>query len=91
LGWSAGGRKGRGFVREVEVQEDGRDDGRIGQEREDPHLGAADGTQERQQVVDACEQDGPTDSGRGGGPPSDRRPRSARLIRRPATHRPSGQ
>jgi hypothetical protein len=35
------GREGRGFVREVEVEEDGGDDGRIGQEREDPHLGAA--------------------------------------------------
>jgi len=54
LGWSAGGREGRGCVGEaltprnvrcagprLEVEEDGRDDGRIGQEREDPHLGAA--------------------------------------------------
>jgi hypothetical protein len=34
LGWSARGRDGRGFVGEVEVEEDGGDDGRIGQERE---------------------------------------------------------
>ena len=44
LGRSSSGREGRGFV----VQEDGRDDRRIGQKREDPHLGAAGGTQERQ-------------------------------------------
>ncbi len=48
LGRSASGREGRGFVGQVEVQEDGRDDRRIGQKREDPHLGAAGGTQERQ-------------------------------------------
>ena len=51
LGRSAGGREGRGFVVEVEVEEDGGDDGRIGQnrseaevaegKREDLHLGAA--------------------------------------------------
>jgi hypothetical protein len=47
LRWSARGREGRGFVREVEVEEDGGDDGRIRQKREDPHVGAAGGTQER--------------------------------------------
>ncbi len=31
LGRSASGREGRGFVGQVEVQEDGRDDRRIGQ------------------------------------------------------------
>ena len=41
LGRSASGREGRGFVGEVEVEEDGRDDWRISQKREDPHLGAA--------------------------------------------------
>ena len=51
---------------EIEVEEDSRDDGRIGQKREDLHLGAAGGTHERQHVVDAREQDGPADSGRGG-------------------------
>jgi hypothetical protein len=58
LGRSARGREGWGFVREVDVEEDGGDDGRIGQKREDPHVGAAGGTQERQHVVDASEQDG---------------------------------
>ena len=66
LGRSAGGREGRGFMGEIEVEEDSRDDGRIGQKREDLHLGAAGGTHERQHVVDAREQDGPADSGRGG-------------------------
>ncbi len=47
LGRSSSGREGPGFVGQVEVQEDGRDDRRIGQKREAPHLGAAGGTQER--------------------------------------------
>jgi hypothetical protein len=29
LGWSAGGREGRGFVGQIEVEEDGGDHGRI--------------------------------------------------------------
>jgi hypothetical protein len=54
LGRSASGRegRGRGFVREVEVEEDGGDDGRIGQEREDPHLAATGGAEQRQHIVD---------------------------------------
>jgi hypothetical protein len=66
----AGGREGRGLVREVEVEEDRGDDRWIGEEREDPHLGAAGGTEQRQHVVDASEQDGPADPrgrGRSGG------------------------
>jgi hypothetical protein len=54
------------LVGEVEVEEDGGDDGRIGQEREDPHLAATRGTEQRQHVVDPSEQDGPADSRRGG-------------------------
>jgi hypothetical protein len=54
-------------VGEVEVEEDGGDNGRIGQKREDLHLGAAAGTEERQHIVDPREQDGPADSGGGGG------------------------
>ncbi len=38
LGRSAGGREGRGFVGEVEVEEDGGDDGRIGQNRSEAEL-----------------------------------------------------
>ena len=48
------------------MEEDGGDDGRIGEEGEDPHLVAAGGTEQRQHVVDPREQDGPADSGRGG-------------------------
>ena len=59
LGRSARGSEGRGLVRDVEVEEDGGDDGWIGEEREDPHLTATGGTEQRQHVVDASEQDGP--------------------------------
>ena len=66
LGWPAGGREGRRFVGEVEVEEDGGDDGRISEEREDPHLTTTGRTEQRQHVVDASEQDGPADlRGRG--------------------------
>ncbi len=68
LGRAARGSEGRGLVRDVEVEEDGGDDGRIGEEREDPHLTATGRTEERQHVVDASEQDGPADPrGRGWG------------------------
>ena len=43
LGRSAGRREGRGCVGEIEVEEDGGDDGRIGKERDDPHLSTAGG------------------------------------------------
>jgi hypothetical protein len=46
---------------EVEVEEDDGNDGRIGEEREDLHLAATGGTEQRQHVVDASEQDGPSD------------------------------
>jgi hypothetical protein len=48
------------------VEGDGGDDGRVGQKREEPHRGAAGGTQQAQHVVDAREQDAPADSGREG-------------------------
>ena len=32
--------RGAGAGRDIEVEEDGGDDGRIGEEREDPHLAA---------------------------------------------------
>ena len=48
------------------MEEEGGDDGRIGEEGEDPHLAAAGGTEQWQHVVDPREQDGPADSGRGG-------------------------
>jgi hypothetical protein len=63
--WSAGGREGRGLVGEVEVEEDGGDDGRIGEEREDPRFAATGGTEQRQHVVDAREEDGPARPERG--------------------------
>ena len=54
-------------MRELEVEEDGRDDGRIGQEREDLHLPTTGGAQQGQHVVDTREQDGPADPGGRGG------------------------
>jgi len=49
----AAGRRERGRpVGEVEVQEDGGDDGRVGEEGEDAHGPAAGGTEERQDLVD---------------------------------------
>jgi hypothetical protein len=47
LGRSASGSEGWGFVGEVEVEEDGGDDGRIGKKREDLHLAATRGTEQR--------------------------------------------
>ena len=49
------------------MEEYGGDDGRIGEEREDLHLAATCGTEQRQHVVDAREQDGPSDSRAGAG------------------------
>ncbi len=43
------------------MEEDGGDDGRVSQKREDPHLGPTRGTEQWQHVVDAREQDGPAD------------------------------
>jgi hypothetical protein len=51
-----GRARGAGFVGKVEVEEDGGDDGRIGQEREGAHLAATGGTEQRQHVVNASEQ-----------------------------------
>ena len=46
------------------MQEDGFDDGGIGEEGEDPHLAATRRAQERKHLVDAREEDGPADAGR---------------------------
>jgi hypothetical protein len=46
-------------VGEVEVKPDGGDDGRIGGEREDPHLATTRRAQERKQLVDPPDEDGP--------------------------------
>lgn len=63
MGW----RRGRQPVREFEVQQDGSNDGRVGEEGEDLHVGPAGGAEERQHVVDASEELSPTDAcGRGG-------------------------
>jgi hypothetical protein len=53
---------GRGSVRQVEVNEDGADDGRIGEKGEDPHLPATARAQERQDLVDVSEKLGPAAS-----------------------------
>ncbi len=43
LGWAAGGGDEWRFVGQLEVHEDGSDDGRIGEEGEDPHGATARG------------------------------------------------
>ena len=62
----ASGREGRRPVGEVEVHEDGGEDGRIGDEGEDLHGAAAGGTEERQDLVDPGEEHGPADARRAG-------------------------
>ena len=42
-------------MRELEVVQDGDDDGRIGDEGDDPHGAATRGTEQRQHLVDASE------------------------------------
>ena len=49
-------------MRELEVLQDGDDDGRIGEEGEDPHGATTRGAEQRQDLVDASEQQGPTDA-----------------------------
>ena len=61
-GGARAGVRGGGPVGKVEVEEDGTDDGRIGEEREDPHLAAARRAQEGKHLVDAREEDGPADA-----------------------------
>jgi hypothetical protein len=51
----AGGGQGRGPVGELEVQEDGADDGGISEEREDAHLAAARRAHEGKRLVDPRE------------------------------------
>jgi len=60
LGRVAGWGEGRGPVWEIEMEEDGGDDGRVSEEGEDGHGAAAHGAEERQDLVDACEQHGPS-------------------------------
>ena len=64
------------------MEEDGGDAGRIGEEREDPHLATADGTEHRQHVVDPREQDGLVRVGNGLGLALRRRGRVNRYPRR---------
>ena len=51
LRWSTGRSYRRGTVGQVEVHEDGADDGRIGQESEDPHLSTTARAQKRQHLT----------------------------------------
>jgi len=62
----SGGSDGGRLVRQLEVEEDGQNDGRIGEEGEDPHLAPTNGTEQRQHLVDPGDELGPTDA-RGGG------------------------
>jgi hypothetical protein len=56
LGWPASRCEERGFVGKVEVNEDGGDDGWVGEEGEDPHGAAASRAEERQDLVDTGEE-----------------------------------
>lgn len=67
LGWAARRREGWGPVEQIEVEEDGGDDGRVSEEREDAHGAAACGAQQWQDLVDTSEEDGPTDTCGAGG------------------------
>ena len=53
LGRAAGRRDGRGRAGQLEVLQDGDDDGRVGEEGENPHGAATCGAQKRQHLVDA--------------------------------------
>ena len=63
---AASGREGRRPVGKVEVQEDGGEDGWIGQEGEDLHGAAAGRAEERQDLIDPGEEHGPADARRAG-------------------------
>jgi hypothetical protein len=69
LGRAPSGGEGRGAVWEVEMQEDGGDDGRVSEKGEDGHVAAARGAEQGQDFVDACEEHGPSDP-RGAGAPN---------------------
>ena len=62
LGWATRRREGWGSVGQVEVEEDGGDDRRVREEREDPQLAAAGGAEQRQNLEDTGEEDGPSDA-----------------------------
>jgi hypothetical protein len=66
LRWAASRCEGRGFVGKVEVQEDGGEDGRIGDEGEDLHGSTAGGAEKRQDLIDPGEEHGPADTRRAG-------------------------
>ena len=56
-----------GVVGEVEVQEDGGENGRVSEKREDSHLAATGWAEQRKHLVDPREEYGPADAGKGGG------------------------
>ena len=60
---TASGLDGGRCVRELEVVQDGDDDGRIGDEGDDPHGATAGGAEQRQHLVDASQKDGPIERG----------------------------
>ncbi len=75
----AGGIEGRGSVGEIKMQEDGRNDGRVGEKGEDGHLAATSGAEQRQDRVDAREEQGPANP-RGGWRVERVRDRAERLV-----------
>jgi hypothetical protein len=79
---AARGGAGRGTVGEVDVEEDGGYDGRVGEKGEDGHLATAGGAEERQDIVDASEEHGPSDPRWAGAPSRFRIGRSLKEVRR---------
>jgi len=79
LGRASSGSERRRPVGDVEVEEDGGDDGWVGEEGEDSHGAAAGRAEERQDLVDTGEEHGPADA-RGTGSPR-------RLVQRARSER----
>ena len=65
---AARGGEGWGAVWEIEMEEDGGDDRRVGEKGEDGHLAAARRAEQRQDLVDPGEEHGPSDPRGTGGP-----------------------
>jgi len=53
-------------VGQFKVEKDGRYDWRVGEERQNLHFSATSGAEQREHLIDACEEHGPADAGRAG-------------------------
>ena len=62
MGRPAGGRAQRGLVGQLEMREDREDNRRVGEECEDLHVPTTRWAEEREHLVDASEERGPSDA-----------------------------